>query len=402
MTLFNNRTLRQSAATIVSLYALSGGQVVFAVLSTRWLAPEYRGQLVILLVTANLVAVFALGGLGIEGRRRLATASRKTKSDYRHSTLTVVGISICLSLFPGIFMLLWTGSLVSIWSIGLLVALSVSQSVMAQARSGLYGVRTYNAVMGASLLFSITITVGVCLLWLIDAVTYLSCALVYLAASIASGTLQYWRMTHQIQKSHGSRVGGWRMYRDSLRTLPGPVSTQFLASGDRLLLGLVAGPIAVAIYGAGVALNAVSSLLAKAIAQVIQTESAFTTRLRFGLEEWITISLTAFYSAALILTAPILTPLVFGASYEDAVPVTQITAITTFLFAIQNLQLARKQGSGENRSVTVNSVVGVCLGLILIPCLGYFFGAVGCAIAMAIVALVMCLTWGLPPLRKTA
>lgn len=376
----------------------AAGQALFAILTTRWLPPESRGGVVMFAAVGITLAVVGNGGWATEGQRRLARDGPGFGEPYRRTAWLATSVAAVLALTVGAGLLALSGSLPSPWVIPLLVGYCAGYSQFLLARAGLYGLRAYGSTAWAATATSAGLVAGAVALQLFGRLTFWTAVGLLTGLTLLGSTLLWPQFTRRV--ATGAPTTGDRrpasLYRGSLAALPSSLGTQIINRGDRLLLGLATGPVAVATYAAGVALSQITSLVAMSSRQIVQTETAAVPGRRAGRHERFTLVAAAACSLALIAAAGWVVPLLFGEDYVDAVEVARISAVTAFAATVHQLQLGARLGRGQYRAVAINQAIGVSLVVVLVPVAGITAGAVGAATAMLVVNLVMATVWRLP------
>lgn len=397
------KVVKNIANAMASQSALAVGQVAFALLTTRWLPPVDRGSVIMLLSLANMLAVLACGGLIIEGRRQITIGENAVASRLLGAYLWAQVVGVAGAMIIGFPVLAVSDSTLGPITFAALLIGTLTQSTIFVMRGALYGRELYREVAVVLAAGSALQIGGVVALHGLGLLSYTTTVILWSAISAINAVQlltvfargQSWRIRPRVRE-------GLHLFGRSTRALPGVVMGQFMLDGDRVLLGLVAGPIPLAVYGAGRSLAAIPIFATTASAEVSLTRAVQRSQTNFGrLEKW-TVASSLALCLSLGLAAPLIVPLLFGQDYSSAVPVTQVCMLAAFFMSSGITARAIQQARGAYRAVTLNTGAGALTMLILVPTLGAQFGAIGAASAFLVASIVLAALWWLTARRQTA
>ena len=393
------RLMGQLLHALASQSGQAGGQVVFALLTTRWLPPQQRGSLILVLALASTLAVVGNGGLGIEARRLIADEGAEGGNKVLAGGRVAALVCLSVTVIVGLPVLAFAGVPITPVTALLLVLISQSQASLYLSRSGLYALDRFGVVTWTTGPASVLQIVGVLVLQGMGLLSFASAAVLWLAISAANALILLIAF-RKATGSTGSRSSAWDAYRKSLPAMPGVLGQSYVNGADRMLLGFVSDPATVAVYGAGRSLATLPMLVSNAASQISLNRGARDLGRSMGRFESASIILSAAMCLVLALLAPWLVPWLFGQQYSSAVVVTQIFMGTAFLMTIQVLQRALSQGQGQHRRVGRNLLIGAVTMTVLVPLFGAWEGAAGAAWAMLVVAAVLAGSWAVSGRRE--
>ena len=380
---------------------------VVAILTTRWLPPTNRGELIVVLVLSNLLAIASSGGVGVETRNRMGKGERFT--GWRPlSTLLVftLGASLALAVVVGIPVLWLTLRDATSALVAPFVVLTVLQAALLYLRDLLFGSHRVSLASNLLSIAALVQMLGVIVLEVLGALTVTSALVVSIGGTLLAGVV-----TLLVLHTHlnGGLVSGGEDSTDTaaagapditlsrglaeqgFRATPAALRFQIPGTASRLMLALIAGPALVAFYGAAITYVGISSLITTAAGLIVQQAGGSgkndTNRVVIASLVLQTISVVL-----LVLLAPWLIPAMFGAEYADIVDVTWLAGLATLALALLSLNLSLKVGQERYRAVSVvlafQTITIVGFQLLLVPRFE-LVGAIVALLASAVLSLIL-------------
>lgn len=391
--------MRRLLSTLLVLTTQAGaaaGQFVFTVLSTRWLVPDERGSLILLLSVGNMAAMLLAGGLSVYGRRQLNSDSSKAFGTYKRAVMIASGAAALVASVAGIPILVALSGSRSIITLAALPIFTCAHVIQFLAMQAFYGTGKYRSAVWITLGYSAVQITGISTLQFFDILSLETAIVAYTLATIGLASVLVWRLTSETGTPERSTFRqALRMYNASWSSTPGALSQSFLQSVERVLVGTFAGSAGVAMFVAGISLQTPAQMLQMAAAQVTMTDATRGAKapIRSNMPMFSVVVVVAIAGATF---APGIVPLLYGEGYSNAVPIAQVAMLTLVVLFLNGVLSAHHQGRGSIRRVNIVTGISVLSTLILLPGLTIAFGPLGAAFSLLATASLVLVGWTLP------
>ena len=371
---------------------LSGTQGLAAILTAGWLGAHDRGIVVLAATISSLMLLVAGLGLNSVARMLLADAdSRIGIRLFQSRALQLVAIeALPLALVGGAIFGGVTGLREPV-TLGVFGLHCVAMTLGAILRETLHGIGRHRVAVATDLAAAAVLLGGSALLHAQGRLSVLAVLILMLAGALTqcvvglavgrrgdaghdrAGSLPLRRLLGLGVAGMGLGVGQWVVWR-----------------GDRLILGLVAGPEPVGVYGfistladiPWVIPAAVAAVVTRRVGQGLPPDELARTRRRVTI---LAVSLSALIAGVAIPLIPIFP----GGSYPAGIPALLILVPATAALAIAQIDLAACVGYGELTAGARATMVAAGCMVILGPPLAWAWGPTGCAAASLVTYTIM-------------
>jgi O-antigen/teichoic acid export membrane protein len=360
-----------NAITLATTIASQGLLVVSGIIVARALGVEGRGTLALLWLVP--LSIVLLGGIGIPQATTYYVAREKTNpaAVIWKSIMLTTTIAAFLVLAYGIGLFLIgdvggafssTDALLSIALILPFLGLNLGIAVLlGMKRFAAFNLSRFTAPFLYALSTAVLLAVG-------DAT--LTAVLTASLASFAAGAVMAWVLVlRRVRPGGGAADTDTRSIAGfGLRGVVGSTSTITDVRADQLLVGTLMDTRALGIYVAAIAFSNLPRFVAQSIGSVAfpRIASAEGEQARWAATiraAKIGILAIALFVAALLVSLPVLVPLLFGDEFDEAVGVGRILLVGAFFLSTHRLltELARGLGHPGYGSITevVNGLVFV-------------------------------------------
>jgi O-antigen/teichoic acid export membrane protein len=369
---------RYRAASLVVLLGLQSGiALIFAVLSARWLGPDDRGVVVVIVTASSLLML--LGSLGTAtGGRVLLAQDNPSLTLVRHARLSsfVSGWQapvIVLFGWPLLFVTsAWRGWLPAI----LFVAYGVGLTGAYMTREALHGVGMHRRAVGGDVLTGTMQILLIVVLYLAGWLS-LSGVLTIMVISIWVQTVILRLLVLSISRYTRTTTPSMKLRELVAFSIPALISTlgqAFAVRGDKLILGVYAGTTPVGLYAVAASFCSAIWLPALGLSQICLRASAQGRHQQVRQIRIANAVVTVAAAAIAFVIAESVVQLLLGSSYAAAVPMARILLIASILMSLYLVEAAALNGAGlmkvPGRAAVCGSIVLLTGCVILIPPLG--------------------------------
>ncbi|MCE9623106.1 MAG: polysaccharide biosynthesis C-terminal domain-containing protein [Actinomycetia bacterium] len=394
------RAFGSSVVWVTIFMVISGASLGgSAVLSARALGPSGRGAFVVSLTLAVFLALLGSCGVGLSGRRRLASAAprdRTTLPEFRALQWRLMLAQLPIAAIAAFVVLPAIGARESTSQQIVFVAYSVLFLGAGLSRDALYGVGGSRQSSAINAIASVVLLVGVICLPLVGQTSVAA----YLAIFALSALFEFVTaiVVASRRSSHHVEARGSGQLLALLRSGPPALVLTFaqmaVLRGDRLIIGAMTDTRRVGLYSVAATATEFMSLGAFAVAQVLfhpvaskKIEPSTVNRLR---------SLAFYVTAALCLTlfviAPWVVSVVLGDAFEDAVPLLRVLALAAIPYATYQMDVYYLAAAGHVGLAARVSVVGtatlIVADVVLILAFGVNGAAYACLLAYCAIAIL--------------
>lgn len=367
----------------------------FAVVSARLLGPSNRGVLVLFMTLSSLFMLVGSLGSNTAARVRLVAARDSLALEhYLGLTVALAAAQLITASVLGGLVLARSHALVNGWVLPLFVVYSVFNLFTLMWRDALYAFgRTSAASRGdaagaaAQLLFF-----G---LLVIVAHASLPTALIAVVLGDVAQLAFFARRFRAAGLSLRPAVDVlvWRHHvRRGLPALVVDLGQAMTIRFDRVLLALLATTADVGIYGVAATLTEILWLVPTSLAQVVfhRVASSSVTLRQLRRIRLANLALSVLLGVGLVVLAPVLIGVVFGATFEPAIGPMRILVIASVAVASYQLDITCISASNRLSAASAVTAVGfssvLVLDLVLIPRFGLYGAAWASVIAYAAMA----------------
>jgi O-antigen/teichoic acid export membrane protein len=394
---------------LVALHAIAAS--AFALVSARYLVPSARGTFALVMTTGSLTML-----IGARGRPTVARQSLSAEDGRYSPRLYLRDVSkLALIYMPlgsaslGVVLLTaeaWPG--VVEYALAILIVLSLLLNYT--FREGLHGVGRHEFAIGSDVTSALgqlaTLVAAQSALARVDIVHVLAISACWLAMQATVLAIALARHPWAAERNVGDSVP---VAAASTAAMFGAVGQAGAIRGDRLLLGLIAGPAPVGTYAVIASLTDLMQVGARGAGQLAFRRSAAGDRKAVARLLQMTLALTMASGLVIAFTArPVIRHLI-GPDYVPSPALVASLAfagipLTIFLFLSSALN-----GMGEFNAVARNSMLGVPIlvvgCLVLVPNMGADGAGLASAAAYSTMALAMGLYYRksgmrIPPRRR--
>lgn len=367
---------------------------VAALLATRWLPIDDRGVMVAALTAASIPALAS--GLGTGAALRalwpIASPAERSRLDCTYRVLTVWGIVLgallaavaCLVLAPVIDPRLGGADVVAAAALMAAYLVALRQVTEAWfARGGFAVAARISAVSAASGLLALVV-VGMTWAGTAQLITAQAAgsslvlvAFVIRAGRVGDGLAMDRLSARQLLRLGASGVGM-------------PLGSAVVLRSDRIILAALAGPQYLAVYALAATASEAARLGPAALAQMGAHRVANDSSIRSI--QGLYVRSTAFVvgvGATMVILSFVVVPPVFGPGYSSAVPLIAIMTVGEIGYGCFIIASMGLLGGGWGGRSTATAVVAA---IVCLPAYGLgsaVAGPVGCAVASALLYLIM-------------
>lgn len=399
---------RARADTVLSIgtsIASQGALLVTGIVSARALGVEDRGHLAFILLVSQIVAVFGTLGLPIAVTYFIApdeTMPRRTAWRLRKFfpfqivTVTAVHAVLLVALFASSRDAIKVAAAISLITSGSQVAQTYGLGVL----QGLRQFRWFNVLR---LLAPATYAVLAALAWVLGGRNLVDMTIAYTAAYVFAGAATVIVASRFFLPVDRRTVDGdpsiGDLSRFGLKGLLGSASPLETFRLDQSIVGLFLAPAELGLYVSAVAFTNLPRFIAQAIGMVAYPHIArhtdqhvrWTTMWRF-------VGLATLACAAIVglleLTVARLVPLMFGASFDGAIPVARVLLIASFFLSVRRILSDGARGIGKPGVGTIAELVSWVLLPSLLVCVHFglvavAWGLTGCSVVSVCILLVL-------------
>lgn len=381
-----------SGATLAMTGAVAASAALVAFTSARWLGPNDRGIVVIVVTLATTLVLVGALGSGI-GLRVLMSEDPPLhpKSAVKHGrTLAVTTATAVLGVGSLTCVIARRQELVTV---GLLSALTGFMLWNYVSRETNHGLGHHIAALAGEVLSNTVTLIYVISAQLLGELRAEGVLLVMVCGS----ALQQVILNHFVASTSSAaslHAYGFReLIRYCLPATLGPLGGSLIAKGDRLILGWMLGAAPVGIYATAATMADMLSLIGVALAQIVfrrvaqeKTISAGTLRVMC-----LAVVATAVGAVIVLFLAPFLIRALLGDAYASASTPLRALAVAAIFMSAHQVLVAALNGFGEFRVVRRITLTG--LFVIVVGCLalvptyginGAAFLSLACYLMMAV------------------
>jgi O-antigen/teichoic acid export membrane protein len=375
----------------------TGASTVFALLSARWLEPGDRGVVVLVMVAVTMYTL--VGTLGFPVSSRLLLVSSPAELTTRRFVamsrrLMVAQAPTAAIVAVGVLATADRSSVpLFVQVVGILVLSGFSYCI----RAGVHGKGAHvAAVVGGELLAAVVQLGGLFVLSLTSVITlekviWLLLGVALLQTLVLSRVMRRFRSADDEVLDDSNKTLG-RLVVRGIPAAATNLAEACVLRADRMILGIFATTSAVGIYSVAATLAEVAGLVALALGNVAfrlaslgRWESARTVYRQV-------IATSAVLAALVAGTAHLVIVPLFGESYEQAVEITYVFAVTSVLMASARMDVATLNGTGALRlaagTMATGAITLVALGMALVPLFGMAGAAAASLSANALMAIM--------------
>jgi O-antigen/teichoic acid export membrane protein len=395
---------------VASTFGLQALTVVSGVITARVLGAEGRGVTALVFAIGLFASQLTFGGsLPIAIAKNLAERRLAARDGLRSIARRRVALLLIPCLGAGGLMLVLRRADLDAAAYALIVAAVVMtfQSLMFRILTGCLqgeiGHLGRMAVLGVlpQFLFSLFLAVAWIAGWDIGVLTVLATFFVSSFLGLAFGLLALARPTGR-KEDELDEAALWADTRKTYVSSVRPIDGLGL---DRILLGALAGNIALGLYAAAAALAALCSTIGSAFSIVVLPQVAMynsdPVRQRAVVRRWLTLAailIAVVVSAVELVVEPTII-IAFGREFEDAIPVARWLVVAGGLlgFRIVLIAVLQGQGRGGTASWIELAMAPVMVTAVVLAALQNNLPAIG--IAMVSVAAISCTSLALAVAR---
>lgn len=367
----------------------------FAVLTARQLGPSDRGVIVIMMTLGSFLMLMGSFGVATGGRMLLSqSAPDFSTQDQERLAWRLSGAHIFTMVVVAWPLLVltnaWRGLPISI-VFALYGAAMVAIYLLREALQGIG--RHVQATLGDVLMFSVLV-VGFLGAGLAGNQTILTVASLLLLAAVAEvGYLATILATSRRPRQAPDRRTAKALLLLSAPALLASVGQAFTIRGDRLVLGALADPHAVGIYGTAATFTEMMWLVPMGVGQVIFRLAGQGKLDRVRRLQAITLAAMLAAGALGAVMARPAVSLLLGPEYEEALPLIWILLVASLPMGVYHLNAPLLNGSGDLKGPALagvaSSVVLIVFCVVSIPHWGAYGAAIGSFIAYSVMATVV-------------
>lgn len=336
----------------IAIQALAA--MAFAVLTARWLGPNERGVIVVMVASGTILMLVGSLGTATVMRVRVARLPASTDSAFAAvrplqlvhvATSTIVGTAILgvsghRTPFTLLLFVIYCGlTLRAYWGREILHGIGKHHRAMLLEAAG----------VGLQIVL-------VLVLFAFDALTLRACML----AMSAGITLQVVSQAAVLASERSALSAGevqdevWNLgslVRESLPALGAAIGQSVTLRGDRILLGMLGSAAAVGIYSGAASFVETLSLVSLAMSQQLFRQASVGQLAYLDRFRKLTLVSIAIGAVVLYFLSPSLIALLLGESYESARDLIPVLAVATLALGSYYLDMAVLNGLGSYGSV---------------------------------------------------
>jgi len=385
---------RTVIATVSTSVAAQAALVVSGVIAARALGPHDRGQLALLISIA--VAGSFVAGLGIPTAVAFAAARDHGSAGAALHALRwwVAGQAAVLVAVPALAAWVTAGdagdravalACVPLGAVSLLLVMYGAAVLQGLGRFTAFNVLRLAPIAAYAAGAVVVVAAG----WATIAAFLVAWAIGNCATAAATALVVARALSHP----HDGRVDARELVRYGLKAQIGTASPLESYQVDQLLVGAVAGPLALGYYVIGSAFTNLPRFIAQSLGMVAFPRVAE----RFGRGGARAVAVQALFATVLLaggtvvlleLTMGWLVPFFFGAKFAPSVAIARIMLIGTFCFSMRRVLGDALRGVNKPLPATVAEVLGwAAYGALIVP-LATHWGARGGALAIVLSAAI--------------
>lgn len=382
--------------------------IVSSLIGARALGPAGRGDLLIVVLWPPVVAMMASFGLPAAYRYWMAREPQRVSRLFSNAVLYTIVIGVVSVVLADQIVPSLVGerspevmTLLRIYQINIPAALFLELM-----RSLLEGTKRFGWAGAARMIFFGVQAVGFTVLWFAGHLTVATASFTMIAAQTTAMLLALAAVIHQLRPAWQP---SWTEFKTSMhygaRDYPGGLADFTTLRLDQLLLGAMASNVAIGLYVIAVRLSETTTLAASALAEALMPEVAASqttnkAELLVGRMLRLTIYMHAVVLVPLVLIAPLILRLLFGASFVPAAGALRWLLVAAGVWGISSIVISGLRGFGYPVLSTLArfsaAVVTAIALIVLLP----RFGITGAAIASLIGYSVMLMVALLVFVRK--
>ena len=378
----NLRLKRLAPYAHALLYNANGALLLalFSIFTSRWLTPNDRGQVLLIMSLANTLGILLSFGFAIEGRRKLANRSQ---THFIQETSSVIFTSAFVSFLIGCLFVILEKQDFPIYFVPLLSLMTAFSAGTVLFREALFSREEFAKVNYAIGISWVTQLVGLIILHALNALTV---ATTLILVTVIGGIFLviigiYTKRVLQEDFGQSRLKNITKLPKFYLSPWLVSIISQYFLSGDRVLIGLLGSTTDLAIYAVGATLASIPLWISSAFSQVIQTRTSGNHGFKPTFKvSALTIFLVFLVGVFIYLAAPELIEFIFGTPYSSAVLITRVLLPSTLLWSMYVQLQGVRLGSGSYKILNFSGLAGVftniTLMVILVPKMGSLGGAV--------------------------
>lgn len=388
------RTRRHPGIVVVALAGQAGAASLFAVLTARWLGPDDRGVLVIVITTSVLLMLLGSAGVATGARYLLGTEpARLDPTTYARHARSLIALHLLTASTLGVLILGASGGFTDWVTVPQFIALALLQLSAYLKREGLHGRGRHVVAISGELLTLAVQLIVVILMGVLDSVTLRGVLWIVIGAyALQVAYLAQMSKNKQTSWITQDPVAArlFPMLRFSAPAMLTALGQGFVVRGDRLILGVFATTAAVGVYSVAATLAEVIWLIPGGLAHVlfrrVSMSHCIADHNKF---RYFALGATAMSAVLMALAIEPLIDLLLGPEYSDAVELAYLLLMAALAFSVYQLDMAMLNGLGRldlggRVAVAGSSALLVCC-LIMIP----LWGATGAAVASLVAYCIM-------------
>ena len=373
--------------------------IVSSLIGARALGPAGRGDLLIVVLWPPVVAMMASFGLPAAYRYWMAREPQRVSKLFSNAVLYTIVIGIVSVVLADQIVPSLVGkrspevmTLLRIYQINIPAALFLELM-----RSLLEGTRRFGWAGAARMIFFGVQAVGFAVLWFAGHLTVATASFTMIAAQTTAMLLALAAVIHQLRPAWQP---SWTEFKTSMnygaRDYPGGLADFTTLRLDQLMLGAMASNVAIGLYVIAVRLSETTTLAASALAEALMPEVATSqtskkAELLVGRMLRLTIYMHAVILVPLLVSAPLILRLLFGASFVPAAGALRWLLVAAGVWGISSIVISGLRGFGYPVLSTMARFSAAVVTAIALVILLPRFGITGAAVASLIGYSVMLL-----------
>ena len=374
--------------------------VISGVLVARWLGPEDRGYLALIVLVAGII--FLVTGFGMPSAVTyfVARDAKHTGTIARHLLrLSVRQVTVGLLLQGALLIVLLSHTPTEVEEAGvislLLLPAYLAFSYGLAVLQGQGRFRSFNVVR---IIPTVIYVGGVAIFVLAGSTDLLSVTVAWVSANVVGAVLVMGvavRGPRSTPDAQASRVEGQRsptlgeMMRYGLRSMVSSASPLDQFRLDQAIVGLFLTPVALGLYVVAQAFTILPRLAAQSVGLIafprVASESERTVARRMMWRYfWIGTAIAALVAGAVLYLAGDMVNLFFGEGFSEAEPIVQVLIVGSLLMAARRILADGMNGLGHPG---LGTLAEISSWVVLVPVLALFlprYGAVGVALALTV------------------
>ena len=366
--------------------------IVSSLIGARALGPAGRGDLLIVVLWPPVVAMMASFGLPSAYRYWMAREPQRVSKLFSNAVLYTIVIGIVSVVLADQIVPSLVGqrspevmTLLRIYQINIPAALFLELM-----RSLLEGTKRFGWAGAARMIFFGVQAVGFAMLWFAGHLTVATASFTMIAAQTTAMLLALAAVIHQLRPEWQP---SWTEFKTSMnygtRDYPGGLADFTTLRLDQLMLGAMASNVAIGLYVIAVRLSETTTLAASALAEALMPEVAASqttikAELLVGRMLRLTIYMHAVILVPLVMIAPLILRLLFGASFVPAAGALRWLLVAAGVWGISSIVISGLRGFGYPVLSTMARLSAAVVTAIALIILLPRFGITGAAIASLI------------------